>query len=74
MPDHRRKKCRECNKSWHDVGLLSWTGLCVPCAKQRVEHNLDGLLTHSGPELHRWRQGVAASVGAVLLDEPRDAT
>jgi hypothetical protein len=73
MPDHRRKKCRECNKSSEVVGPLSWTGLCIPCAKERVGQNIEGLATHSGPELYRWRQGVAHGVGGVLLDEPRDA-
>jgi len=49
--------------------MISWRGKCVPCAKRRVEENLDALMTHSGPALERWRRSVALSVGAVLVDD-----
>lgn len=34
--------------------------------------NVRELKAHDGPRFHRWRRGVAASVGAILLDELED--
>lgn len=48
---------------------MSWTGLCVDCAKSHVCDNLDGIMGKTGPALLRWRRKVAASVGAVLIDD-----
>jgi len=36
--------------------------------------NITGMATMSGPPLQRWRRGMAASVGAVLLDAGRSST
>lgn len=41
----------------------------MDCAKTAVTENIDGLATHSGFAMARWRRGMAASVGAVLLDD-----
>lgn len=34
--------------------------------------NVEGLRAHSGPPFRRWREGMAASVGARLLDSAAD--
>jgi hypothetical protein len=31
--------------------------------------NVRELREHSGPRFHRWRRGVAAGVGAILVDD-----
>jgi hypothetical protein len=38
---------------------------------QRIEDTYDALTEKSGPELLHWRRRIAASVGAVLLDDLR---
>lgn len=58
-----------CGKNALQVGPISWRGLCIECAKDRVHENCDGLHTMSGEPVLRWRRGMAASVGAVLLDD-----
>jgi hypothetical protein len=69
MSDGRRKWCKVCGKHVSQVGNVSWTGLCTECAIARVAENLEGLHCKSGPALERWRRGVAAGVGGVLLDD-----
>lgn len=32
-------------------------------------HNVRELKAHTGPRFQRWRRGVAAGVGAILVDE-----
>lgn len=68
MGDRRRFRCRGCGRTRDDGITLSWTGLCPACAEVRVTENVIGLATHSGRPFARWRQGMAASVGAVLVD------
>jgi hypothetical protein len=36
-----------------------------------VVENVEGLARHTGPAFQRWRRGMAASVGVVLLDDGR---
>lgn len=48
---------------------MSAIGLCQECGNERLIENVEGLRTHSGPAFQRWRRGMAASVGAALLDE-----
>lgn len=38
---------------------------------RRHRANAIALYAHSGPEFEYWRARTAASVGAVILDEPR---
>lgn len=71
MPDYRRRICRECGKHMHEVGPLSWTGLCEADSAKLLRENVIGLHTKTGEPLKRWRRGMAASVGAVLLDDYR---
>lgn len=74
MPDYRRRICKGCGSHSTEVGALSWTGLCTVCATERLAENVIGLHTMSNPARDRWRRGMAASVGAVLLDDQAPAT
>lgn len=49
---------------------MSWSGQCPDCGNRALAENVIGLRTHSGPAFQRWREAVAASVGARLRDEP----
>lgn len=72
--DYRRRyHCRQCERHRDDCGHISpWSGLCTTCAKANLAQNVHGLATHSGPAFLRWRRAMAASVGAVIPDEPAD--
>jgi len=69
MPDARRAKCQNCGKHRDDVGPLSWRGYCGPCGVALNRAASSDLHYHEGPKFQRWRAGMAASVGGVLLDE-----
>lgn len=62
------RHCRECQKPREEVGRLSAIGLCATCGPARMIDNVEGLRAHSGPAFRRWREGVAASVGAIIPD------
>ena len=51
--------------------MISWSGNCLACAKDKVTRNIESLGTHSGPEFARWRVAHAAAVGAVFPNETR---
>lgn len=72
MGDRRRAKCQRCGKRRDDRETISWSGLCGDCAKTAVTENIEGLALMTGEPLRRWRIGMAASVGAVLLDTAGD--
>lgn len=73
MPDPRYKRCKACGRSSAEVGELSWTRLCEECGPQRqIEHNTQ-MHAHSGPIFQDWRRRVARSVGAVPLEDLRQA-
>jgi len=69
MGDRRWAHCKDCRRHRDQVGELSWTGLCTECFTRRFYENNIGLHTMTGPAVARWRRGMAASVGAVLLDD-----
>lgn len=69
MPDYRRRNCKGCGGHSTQVGPLSWRGLCGVCGPARSNENADQLHAMDGPAVTRWRRGMAASVGAVLLDD-----
>jgi hypothetical protein len=62
-------RCQVCGITREEYGLMSWTGLCGPCAKQRRLDNLEQMTTRSGPNFQKWRRRMAASVGGVILDD-----
>lgn len=47
---------------------MSATGRCAACGRAAVEENIAGIHYHRGPAFDRWRAGMAASVGAVFVD------
>lgn len=73
MPCPNYRYCRNCDGHVSKVGSLSWTRLCVKCSDELLTENVLGLASMSNPARDRWRRGMAASVGAVLLDERQPA-
>lgn len=69
MPREDRKNCRHCKRHVSEVGPISHSGACSECGLARMNQNILELHARSGPSLIRWRRAIAASVGAVLLDE-----
>lgn len=69
MPDYRRKNCKRCKRHMNECGPISWGGYCGVCGPLQSDENADALHTMHGPEVLRWRRGMAASVGAVLVDD-----
>ena len=68
MPDPRRARCQRCKRHRDECGGISWKGLCTPCAVAAVTSNVDDLYNHKGDGLLRWRRGMVACAGGVLLD------
>ena len=66
MPRLDYVHCAICGKHAAEVGVLSHNRLCATCGVERFEDNLVALKTMNGPFALRWRQRLAASVGAVL--------
>ncbi len=69
MPRADYKTCKACGRHANEVGPLSWTRLCAECGAARLHANIDGIHEHDGPAFLRWRRSIAASVGAVLVDD-----
>jgi hypothetical protein len=69
MPRLDYKTCKGCGKHADEVGPLSWTRQCADCGKARLIENVDGLHDHTGEALQRWRRGMVACAGGVLLDD-----
>jgi hypothetical protein len=61
--------CKDCGAKRAEVGMLSHTRLCGSCAEKRLIENVDGLHYHRSDVMRRWRRGIAASVGAILIDD-----
>jgi hypothetical protein len=64
-----RTSCKHCGRPVAECGPLSKRGLCADDTKARMDANLLCLVTHSGPYFDHWRAAMAASVGAVLVDD-----
>lgn len=69
MPRADYKTCKVCERHADECGPLSWTRQCGDCGTSALVENIEGIHRHTGPAFRRWRHGIAASVGAVLLDE-----
>lgn len=69
MPRLDLKTCKQCGGHARDVGVLSHTRLCMECSTENRRAAALDLANHSGPYFQAWRRGVAASVGAVFLDD-----
>ncbi len=72
MARGNRAHCRACGRHRTDAGEISWAGYCSRCGPAIRNQQNDDLHYHQGPYFHQWRQAVAASVGAVLVDEERE--
>ena len=68
-PQWHGKRCKVCGGYPQDVGPISATSLCQTHATERLNDNIAQLYEHRGPNFRKWRQGMAASVGATLPDE-----
>lgn len=72
MPRPDYKTCKQCGRHTGVVGELSHTRLCTECSLENRRAAATDLALHRGHYFRRWREGVAASVGAVLLDDVRE--
>ena len=71
MGDSTRANCRRCGRNKAEVGEISWAGYCAVCGNEvQTAHNTE-LHFHAGPWFVNWRRAMAASVGAVLVDDLR---
>lgn len=62
-------RCYRCGRPREEGERFSRRGRCVECGDGEMIRNVRELKRHDGPRFLRWRRGVAASVGAILLDE-----
>lgn len=69
MPRDDYKTCKECLGHADDVGPLSHKRLCGDCGVKLAKAAAISLADHSGPYFKRWREGMVASVGGILLDD-----
>ena len=60
MPRADYRYCKACSRSSQEVGSLSWTRLCAACGGERLEENVYGIATKSGPAFERQRVGMIA--------------
>lgn len=51
---------------------MSWSGQCPNCGNRALTENIMALRTRNGPGWKRWREAMAACVGATLVDARRD--
>ena len=61
--------CKVCDRHVDECGPLSLAYLCARCGSERWLENHSQLKAHSGPWFDHWRRRVAASVGALPLDD-----
>lgn len=69
-----RVRCQHCGGHRDEVGGISHTGKCSACGQALLTENIYGLHYHRGPAFDRWRKGIAASVGAVFVDNAPEQT
>lgn len=69
MAKGNRANCRVCGKHRDEVGPISWAGYCGEHGPGVRDQANDDMHFHRGPYFDRWRRAMAASVGAVLMDD-----
>lgn len=52
-----------------ECGPLSARYLCLECGESAALENRRGLMAHRGPALLRWRRGVVAAAGGILMED-----
>lgn len=62
--------CKRCDRHVSECGPLSARYFCAECGEGEMLLNVWALRAHDGWRFLRWRRGVAAGVGAVLVDDP----
>ena len=73
MPRPTYKTCRRCGGHVSEVGELSHTRLCRTCGPEVLAAAVLEQVNHDGPTFQHWRRRIAASVGAVVSDDLRQA-
>jgi hypothetical protein len=66
--------CRNCGRHASEVGIMSHTRLCAECGCQILAENVHSMISMEGRFALHWRRQMAASVGAVLVDDVRLAS
>lgn len=61
--------CYRCQRPREEGERFSRRGRCADCGDGEMILNVRELKAHAGPRFQRWRRGVAAGVGAILVDE-----
>jgi len=59
MPRADYVSCKSCGRRREEVGTLSHTRLCADCATWRLERNVRGIATKTGPAFVRQLVGMA---------------
>jgi len=74
MPTSRTyARCKNCGAHRDDGASLSKRGYCSDCGPAIFERHTDALHYHRGEDFKKWRRAMAASVGAVLVDDILEA-
>lgn len=66
---YERGTCKDCGKTRTEVGHVTWRGYCGECGKRRMHTHNAQLHEHAGAHFEIWRQRMAASVGAILVED-----
>lgn len=62
-------RCRNCGAERRNGVEISWQGYCGTCGPAIRNQANDDMHYHRGHYFKHWRRAMAASVGAVLVDD-----
>lgn len=65
--------CKVCGKSKGEVGEISQTGKCTPCAIAVMKDNVAQMEARKGPNFTKWRRAMVACAHPELLDYMRES-
>jgi hypothetical protein len=66
---HARHFCKSCGRARLPDELFSARGKCDVCGNGQMLEQTGQMRNHSGHHFEDWRRRMAASVGAVILDD-----
>jgi hypothetical protein len=69
-----RSHCRGCDREREPDEVFSARGKCAECRIRPLVTNIRDLHAHRGEAFLRWRRSVAASVGAILIEDLESET
>lgn len=69
MRRYTKPFCKVCERHVSECGELSWRGKCSVCSVVIRDAWNDAMHYHQNPGLLKWRRSVAASIGAVLVED-----